>query len=180
MIIDGLRQLQLHIDEQQVEALLHCWNIVGHILGIREELQAHTMAEAEQLARAIQRRHYAGCPEGQDMTRALIQMMQQYLPGNLLDPIPPLLVRALLGDAYADLLAVDPVPAPQLLSVPLKVFNLTVVNATNSCAIASAISGHFSRRMIEGILLANRGGHRIPFDVPTELLQTWGVNWKAA
>ena len=34
--------------------------------------------------------------------------------------------------------------------------------------------------MIEGILLANRGGQRIPFDILTELLQTWGLNWKAA
>ena len=28
------------------------------------------------------------------MTRALIQMMQQYIPGNLLDPIPPLFVAS--------------------------------------------------------------------------------------
>lgn len=115
VVIDGLRQLGLHVDERQAEALLHCWNIIGHILGIREELQAHTMLDAEQIASAIQRRHYASCPEGQDMTRALVQMMQQYLPGNLLDPIPPLFVRALLGDRYADMLAVQPIPAPHLL-----------------------------------------------------------------
>ncbi len=60
--------------------------------------------------------------------------------------------------------------------LPLKAFNMTVVNIKNSCAIASAISGHFSRRLIEGILLANRGGHRIPFDIPAELRQTWGLN----
>ncbi|MDQ6758496.1 MAG: DUF2236 domain-containing protein [Acidobacteriota bacterium] len=161
VVIDGLRQLGLHIDERQAEALLHCWNIIGHILGIREELQAHTMVDAEQLARAIQRRHYASCPEGQYMTGALVEMIQQYLPGNLLDPIPPLFMRALLGDRYADMLAVEPIPSPHLLVLPLKAFNMTVVNMKNSCAIASAISGHFSRRVIEGILLANRGGHRI-------------------
>ena len=180
VITDGLRQLGLRIDDRQAEALLHCWNVVGHIMGIREELQAQTMPEGEQIARSIQRRHYASCQQGQEMTAALIQMIQQYLPGNLLDAIPPLFVRALLGDAYADLLAVQPIPAPQLLVLPLKAFNKTVVNAKNACAVASAISGHFSRRLIEGILLANRGGHRIPFDIPTELRQTWGLNWTAA
>jgi hypothetical protein len=36
----------------------------------------------------------------------------------------------------------------------------------------------FGRALIHGILLLGRGGNRIPFDIPTELLQTWGINWK--
>ena len=32
---------------------------------------------------------------------------------------------------------------------------------------------------VEGIVLVGRGGKRIPFTVPTELLQVWGVNWVA-
>ena len=113
------------------------------------------------------------------MTRALIQMMQRFLPGTLLDPIPALFTRFLFGNPYSDLLGVEPIPAPHLLMLPLRAFNVTVVNAKDSSAIASAISGHFSRRLIEGIVLVGRGGNRIPFDIPTELKQTWGVNWTA-
>jgi ER-bound oxygenase mpaB/B'/Rubber oxygenase, catalytic domain len=179
VVIDGLRKLELRIDDTQAEAYLHCWNVVGHILGVREDLLPANMAAAEQLAHIIQQRQYASCEEGRDMTRALIQMMQRFLPGTLLDPIPALFTRFLLGNAYSDLLGVEAIPDPHLLMLPLRAFNVTVENAKNSSAIASAISNHFSRRVIEGILLVGRGGNRIPFDIPTELRQTWGVNWTA-
>lgn len=177
VVIDGLRKLGLHIEDTLADAYLHCWNVVGHILGVREELMAFNMVEAATLAHDIQRRQYASSQEGRDMTRALIQMMQRFVPGTLLDPLPCLFTRFLLGDPYSDLLGVEPIPSPHLLMFPLRAFNLTVENAKNSSAVASAISGHFSRRVIEGIVLVGRGGNRIPFDIPTELKQTWGVNW---
>ena len=37
----------------------------------------------------------------------------------------------------------------------------------------------FGRALIQGIVLVGRGGKRIPFTIPTELLQAWGVNWVA-
>lgn len=179
VVLDGLRKLGLRIDNTQAEAYLHCWNIVGHILGVREDMLASTMSAAEELAHLIQQRQYASCQEGHEMTRALIQMMQRFLPGTLLDPIPALFIRFLLGNAYSDLLGVEQIPAPHILMLPLRAFNVTVVNAGDNSAIARAIVGHFSRRVVEGIVLVGRGGYRVPFDIPTELKQTWGVNWTA-
>jgi hypothetical protein len=37
----------------------------------------------------------------------------------------------------------------------------------------------YSARLIEALVWVTRGGRRVPFTIPTELRQTWGVNWKA-
>ena len=37
----------------------------------------------------------------------------------------------------------------------------------------------FSRKLIEGLMLVGRGGQRVAFRMPTELRQTWGINWIA-
>jgi hypothetical protein len=41
------------------------------------------------------------------------------------------------------------------------------------------LSEIFSRKLIEGLLLVGRGGQRVAFSMPTELRQTWGINWVA-
>ena len=65
---------QLSADE--AASYLHSSKFVGALLGIQEPLLPMHVAHAEALARAIQRRQYAACAEGQMMTQALVAMMQ--------------------------------------------------------------------------------------------------------
>jgi len=44
-------------------------------------------------------------------------------------------------------------------------------------ALLAKIHEMFARVLIQGIILVERQGKQIPFSIPTELLQTWGVNW---
>ena len=50
----------------------------------------------------------------------------------------------------------------------------TLVHSSNELTRVQELLG---RALIEGIMLVGRGGKRIPFTIPTELLQQWGVNW---
>jgi hypothetical protein len=43
--------------------------------------------------------------------------------------------------------------------------------------ILSQVNTYFGRRLIEALLVISRGGERPPLSIPTELRQTWGVNW---
>ncbi|HUI54148.1 MAG TPA: oxygenase MpaB family protein [Bryobacteraceae bacterium] len=179
VVVDGLRRLGIPVEDGEAEAYLHSWRVVGHILGIRPELMPTNMAGAATLAHTIQQRQYAACPEGQGMTAALIGMMQQYIPGNIFDSIPAALIRYLLGDANADLLAVEHKPPADVLIEPLRLIDAVVGKDLNASAPFARISEVFSRKLIDGIVWAGRGGKRIPFTIPTELRQAWGVNWTA-
>ncbi len=180
VVIDGLRKLGFHPTDAEAEAYLHCWKVVGHILGVREDMMARDISDAELLARRIQERQCAACQEGRDMTKALLDMLKYVIPGDAFDHIPALLLRFQLGDKYADLLDVERIDGAKALFQPLRILNAigdTIGHLDNDLAHVSAV---FSRHLIEGILMAGRGGNRVPFNIPTELRQTWGINWTAA
>ncbi len=44
--------------------------------------------------------------------------------------------------------------------------------------LVQALARRFSALLIEGMALVSRGGQRLPFKIPTELRQVWGVNWQ--
>ena len=179
VVVDGLRRLGMPIDDREASAFLHAWRVVGHILGIRPELSPSNMDDAATLAHTIQRRQYAACPEGEDMTAALIGMMRHYVPGNLFDAVPAALVRHLLGDTHADLLGVRSRPAAEALIEPLRLIDALAGRKLHASEPVARTAEVFSRKLLEAIIWVGRGGKRIPFTIPTELRQAWGVNWTA-
>ncbi|PWT99427.1 MAG: DUF2236 domain-containing protein [Terriglobia bacterium] len=179
VVIDGLRRLGFPLTPAEQEAYLHSWKVVGHILGIRPDLIPSDVADAGALAQTIQHRQYAACPEGQGMAAALVGMMQQYVPGNLFDRTPAALIRYLLGDAHSDLLAIERTPAAEVLFEPLRSIDRILNQDLHAQAPVARLAEIFSRKLIDGLLWVARGGKRIPFTIPTELRQAWGVNWTA-
>ena len=177
--LDGLLSLGYVLSNDEIEGYLHAWKVVGHILGIRPEMLPVDYADAGALSARIAVRQFAACEEGRYMTRALVQMLQHIIPGNLFDAVPETLMRHFLGDQTADILAVAPSHAAEILLGPLQLLahaGSTLVHSSNELARLHEL---FGRALIEGIVLVGRGGKRIPFTIPTELLQAWGVNWVA-
>jgi hypothetical protein len=177
--LDGLRQMGFQLSADEADSYLHSWNVVGALLGIREALLPMHVAHAEALARAIQRRQYAACAEGQMMTQALIAMMQYHLPGNVFDAFPAALIRLLLGEEYADLLAVERHRMAEVLLGPWRHLFALKDDLMDDASVLRRLREIFSRKLIEGLMLVGRGGQRVAFRMPTELRQTWGINWVA-
>lgn len=105
--MDGLRKMGFDITDQQADAYLHCWNVVGHVLGIRDELLAQNMQDAAALKQAIERRQYGRSDDGVYLNTALVNMMQGELP-LVLRTVPAALMRHFLGDQNAGWLDVPP------------------------------------------------------------------------
>lgn len=177
VVLDGLRRLGYDITDQEAEAYLHCWKVVGHIMGIREEMQAQNMADAEALARRIQARQYAACEEGQMMTKALAEMLQYYLPGELLDGLPATFIRYFLGDANADLLGVAAADLTQSILRPAQMLAQIKGRLVHESDELARVHEVLGRALVQGLLFAGRGPKGVPFRIPNELLQTWGINW---
>jgi hypothetical protein len=177
--IDGLQRLGYQLSPDEIEGYLHAWKVVGHLLGVRPEMLPVDFADANALSARIAARQFAACPEGQFMTRALVGMLQHVVPGDLFDAVPEILMRHFLGDQTADLLAVAPARANEALMGLLELLARAASTLTHSSNELAVIDERFGRALIEGIVLVGRGGKRIPFTVPTELLQAWGVNWVA-
>lgn len=110
----GMRTLGLRFSTADEEAILHTWNVVGHLVGIQHELMAFSMAEAESLFARMQRRGREELlpPDPRPgLARALFANLAAVIPWPVAKPFPQLLSRRLLGrEASADLAIDGPLP----------------------------------------------------------------------
>lgn len=104
VFLRSMRQLGLGLSASDEEAYLHCWNVVGHVLGIRRELLVDSMAEAAALMAQMQARGRARpwLPDPRPaLGAALMSTMQKAIPFTALKGFPVLMTRYLCGTICA-------------------------------------------------------------------------------
>jgi hypothetical protein len=173
VVVHGFGAMGYRMTAAQREAYVHCWNVVGCLMGIREELLPATFADAEELFAAIRRRQHGRSEAGQKLTAALLGALEQALPGDLHDMLPAALTRKLVGGATADALGV---PRPTGLT------RLRLTALLGAWAISASVLRRvyrdrpfrfLSEKLHKALLvrMGRMGG--VPFEVPAEFVERW-------
>jgi len=71
IVVRGLRLLGISIREEEQEAFLHLWNVIGYLTGLEEDLIAESPKIAQQLDRAISKRQFRPSDHGRELTSSL-------------------------------------------------------------------------------------------------------------
>jgi hypothetical protein len=174
--LDGLRRLKIALTDEQEAAYLHCWQIIGWQLGVKEEMIPVDVESAAELSAAIGRRQFEASPEGQAMTLALVQAIQYQLPGTLLDAFPAMFITYFLGEETAAKIGIQDGELVGALAKPLSIFG-TLLSDINRDAVIADSARKMSNLLINSAVFLKRGGDRPAFSIPDELKQKWGVNW---
>ena len=100
----SMRKLGLAFSAADEEAVLHTWNVMGHVLGIERALMDDTIVAAETHFTEIQSRARKN-PVRPDprprLGQALMTVMENEIPLSLLKGVPVLLTRKLCGPTNA-------------------------------------------------------------------------------
>jgi hypothetical protein len=182
VMLRSWKHLGITLSPQEARAYLHSWNVVGHVLGIRDELLVHDLEEAAQLFDAIKRRRAADTPDGRALTAAVIGVCERFAGPSriLLRPIPRILMHGLL---QAETCAMLGVPTLGLwhtayrpfLRVGTRVFHRTASDTFQDLPDIARLSALISRRLLEEIVAQPRGGQRTAFHMPEQLARSWGI-----
>jgi hypothetical protein len=105
-VLDALHRLGIRMSGCEAEAYYYAWRVVGIMLGCDPDAVPADTESARAFSDYYMVRHMGPSPEGARLTRQLIDMYEQVVPGKLLDPIVPALIRYLVGDTVADWLEV--------------------------------------------------------------------------
>jgi len=105
-VLDALDRLGVHMTTDQAEAYYYAWRVVGAMLGVDQDTAPTTLAEARDFSDLYMARYLGPSTEGVELTRQLIDLYEQVVPGTLLDPVVPALIRYLMGDTVGDWLGV--------------------------------------------------------------------------
>jgi hypothetical protein len=106
VVLDGFDRMDVHVTDEEKEAYLHRWNVVGYFLGIDERVLAclNTMEDAKTMFDLIMERNRNASGDGPVLEKALLGYMQNNIidrvmggGANPLIVIPRILTRQLSG-----------------------------------------------------------------------------------
>lgn len=105
-VLDSLHRLHIHMSPDGAEAYYYAWKVTGALLGVDVEAMPPDTIAGRAFSDLYMIRHMAPTPEGANLTKQLIDLYQEVVPGTFADPIIPALIRYLVGDTIADWLEV--------------------------------------------------------------------------
>jgi hypothetical protein len=100
VFLKGMRTLGIRLSKGEEEAYLHTWNVAGHVLGIRDDLMAHSMQEAATMFTGIQAaaRAHPSTPDPRPaLGRALMDTMGRSIWLPVIRKLPVPMTRWLIG-----------------------------------------------------------------------------------
>lgn len=99
LVINGLTQVGVELTNEQKDAYIHIWNIVGHFIGLDPRLYPETFEEGWELGIAIIKRNLDESENGKFLVDSLIQNSKTYFfKSSLFDSIPEYLIGFFVED----------------------------------------------------------------------------------
>jgi hypothetical protein len=182
VVADPMRRLGVRVPAKDVDAYLHLWNVIGHLLGVRDELLVRDVADAAALVDTIRRRQFKASPEGQELTGALVNLLDELTPLHRFDDTIPPLIRHLIGDETADLLRVPESDLADDLGPLARIAKWFFVHVLGRIEhdlpryqLMSRMAAPVGRDMLDSLFKLERGGERAPFDMPDHLARSWDL-----
>ncbi|GAA2333425.1 DUF2236 domain-containing protein [Streptomyces kunmingensis] len=175
LVLDSLHRLNIHMSTEGAEAYYYAWRVVGAILGVDQEAVPKTLEEARQFLDLYMIRHMGPSAEGAHLTRQLIDLYEEVVPGTFFDPIVSALIRYLIGDTCADWLQVPRTAWDKVArTVPALLGVLESIEDRSSFgAWALDRIGHLTTVFELSSLTRGRVMH---YAIPEQLKKDFGVN----
>ena len=106
LVLDSLDRLGVRMSAGGAEAYFYAWRVVGAMLGVDQRHVPQDLESARAFLDRYLTRHMGPSPEGAELTRQLIDLYEEVVPGTFFDPIVGASIRHLIGDTCADWLDV--------------------------------------------------------------------------
>lgn len=173
----GMSRFGVPVTDTDRLAFLQAWNVAGSHLGIRRELMAETVEDAEWLFAKIKSRQAGRTSDGAFLSARLVDFLaQDVIRLRLLRPLAPTLIRVFAGDDTARMLGLD----ARHSAGPL-LFHKVVARVVRVVNTLAGVLGRFhpllhlgdalGRRVIEALSRYTARGDSAPLAVPTDWLR---------
>ncbi len=183
VIISGLKQLNVELTNDQIDAYMHCWKVVGHLMGIDPMLLPDRFEDGFELASKILAHQAEESEAGQALTASCIRFVNSMVPGNAFDEIPGFFMGFFLKE-YSQasgknlshcigLSQKEDMKDRIILSVTK--FVIGQISHLEGRGLVKAISEKFNRLLLQGIIHHYNDDKQVHFSIPPSLQKNWGL-----
>jgi hypothetical protein len=160
--------------EDDANAYLHAWSLIGFHLGVRPDLLPLTRAQTSMLMPIVRRRQFRPSASGRELMAALLEQGTRLAPPGFRG-LPASTVRYYVGDETADLLGVPRADWTRLMFRPLATVSRKLSLERLHRHLLNALSERIGFGMLGLAVRAERYGGRPAFQVPTSLATRWNL-----
>ncbi|MBL7934291.1 MAG: DUF2236 domain-containing protein [Bacteroidia bacterium] len=182
LILDGLEQLGVELTDEEKDAYIHCWNIVGHFIGISPELYPTNYKEGWDLGIAIIKRNQKEGEDGKFLTSSLLTFSSQFFKSRFFEQMPQYLIDYFLKDISKKI----NVDILKLLGVTKKVslrtrllgwFFLKLMHFGHKfeerSAFAQKLMNKYSLKYMQALIHNYLKNYDVEFHIPDSLNASW-------
>ncbi|MGW0562808.1 oxygenase MpaB family protein [Streptomyces sp. NPDC003016] len=174
-VLDALHRLGIHMSTEGADAYYYAWRVVGAMLGIDQNHVPEDLQAAREFSDLYMTRHMGPSEEGAQLTRQLIDLYEEVVPGTFFDPVVGALIRYLVGDTCADWLQVPRTSWDTAVKTAPALLNIleTIEDRSPLGAWALDRLGHFTTLLELSSLTRGRVMH---YAIPEQLKKDFGVS----
>ncbi len=188
VILAGMKKLNIEISKSEQSDYMHCWKVVGYLMGIDDRLLPDSYDDGFELATRILKHQAEVSEAGKALTDSCIQFMNALIPGNLFNEVPAYFIHYFLEDfatsSGKDLgmcIGLDNRNSRKDRMI-LKLAKIISgrLSHLEEHKLIQKISSYFNKKLLEGIIHHYNGGKDVQFFIPPSLQKDWGLvdAWK--
>lgn len=179
-IVDGLKRIGITLSEEEIDGYMHCWEVIGHIMGLHDSLIASDYHDSVVLQEAILKHQAGSTKENAELAQTCIDFIEYIMPPPfkwMFTGITPLIVKYFLDDTKVGgrtLSSILQIQSPKgfwnmaKYILVLCLFKLLTWIQQEGVLIQWLVS-KLGRKFIQGLVLAHNDYKQVDFDVPLSL-----------
>ena len=180
LVLEGLQLLNVHLTDLEKEAYTHCWRVIGHIMGLDDDLLPNNATDALALGHAILDHQIAASEQGQSLMRALLDFLHKLAPPFISPETTIDMMRFTMGNDIADKLGVPPASLQDVEKLARKVRFVAEVGEVmdHTLLLAMLIQG-VSKLVLQAQINYMDKNQGLDFYIPESLTKDWGFPARA-
>jgi hypothetical protein len=171
-VLHTWKRFEIVVSPEEEDAWIHTWNVIGALLGVRDELLPNSPSDAQALTDAIMDSQFESSQAGQALARSLLDAVNKIVPPGLGGYFPTL-IRYLSGEMCGDILALP--PADWTSSLVRGVVDLTDVADDDIHGRFATIFSAVAHAAMQGLVTVVREGKQTRFRIPPALIHAWNL-----
>lgn len=182
LVLRGLETIGIEVTKEEKDAYTHCWNIIGHFIGLDYDLMPNNYEEGWNLGIAILTRNQEESVEGKALGKSLVQFGKDIFPGYFFDDMPAYFIQHftkdvsnLVGVDFAKIIGIDPKPTikRRFVSWLTTLIFDKISDFQNRSWLFSKISKWINIKLLQGLINYKLKDQKAEFNIPPSLKTNW-------
>lgn len=176
LVLEGLEQLGIVLEPVEKEAYVHCWRVIGHVVGLHDNLIPENAADALKLGHAILDNQMAPSNSSKALMKSLLDFQDKTSKPLFTQEGNIAMMRLMMGDTLSNMLAVPPIDPGKVQKLGKKIRAITkVTEILDKSLILAMVIQFISKIGLQWMISKMTTTRIINFYLPKSLTQDWNT-----